>query len=215
MLATDASLTGWGAVMSDHPARGLWNGRHLTWHIHCLEMLAVFRALKHFLPDLRDLHALVRADILSRQGLRQMWRVWARRWIRLRLVRHCTVPSGYLWLAGCYCTNLAEALSVHLYPIALLTGVLERVRRDGVHLLLKPCSYREAYAKWWIRMLFYNLESSDLPSPLGVKAHSTQGMSAPKAFLVLQCCRVVYAPHIRQVLDNVLRATPGSSVLLP
>ncbi len=31
-----------------HPARGLWSGRHLTW----LEML--FRALKHFLPDLSD-----------------------------------------------------------------------------------------------------------------------------------------------------------------
>ncbi len=69
-LATDASLTGWGAVMSDHPARALWSGRHLTWHINCLEMLAVFRALKHFLPDLRDHHVLVRADILSRQGLR-------------------------------------------------------------------------------------------------------------------------------------------------
>ncbi len=47
-LATDASLTGWGAVMSGHPARGLWSGHHLTWHINCLEMLAVFRALKHF-----------------------------------------------------------------------------------------------------------------------------------------------------------------------
>ncbi|KAI2664175.1 Protein P [Labeo rohita] len=51
-LAADASLTGWGAVMSGHPARGLWSSRHLTWHINCLEMLAVFRALKHFLPDL-------------------------------------------------------------------------------------------------------------------------------------------------------------------
>ncbi len=67
-LATDASLSGWGAVMSDHPAYGLWSGRHLTWHINCLEMLAVFRALKHFLLDLRDHHVLVRADILSRQG---------------------------------------------------------------------------------------------------------------------------------------------------
>ena len=44
MLATDASLTGWGAVMSGHPARGLWSGHHLTWHINCLEMLAVLRA---------------------------------------------------------------------------------------------------------------------------------------------------------------------------
>ncbi len=61
-LATDVSLTGWGAVMSGHPARGLWSGRHLTWHINCLEMLAVFRALKHFLPDLRDHHVLVRTD---------------------------------------------------------------------------------------------------------------------------------------------------------
>ena len=62
MLATDASLTGWGAVMSGHPARGLWSGRHLTWHINCLEMLAVLRALQHFLPDLRGHHVLVRTD---------------------------------------------------------------------------------------------------------------------------------------------------------
>ncbi|KAL0151133.1 hypothetical protein M9458_053646 [Cirrhinus mrigala] len=61
-LATYASLTGWGAVMSGHPARGLWSGHQLTWHINCLEMLAVFRVLKHFLPDLRDRHVLVRTD---------------------------------------------------------------------------------------------------------------------------------------------------------
>ncbi|KAL0176947.1 hypothetical protein M9458_029277, partial [Cirrhinus mrigala] len=61
-LATDASLTGWGAVMSGRSARGLWSGRHLSWHINCLEMLAVFRALKYFLPDLRDRHVLVRTD---------------------------------------------------------------------------------------------------------------------------------------------------------
>ncbi len=64
-------------------------------------------------------------------------------------------------------------------------------------------------------MLSYNLESSDLPLPLEAKAHSTHGMAASKAFLVLQCCRVVHAPNVRQVLDKDLRATPGSSVLLP
>ncbi|KAL0163844.1 hypothetical protein M9458_039597, partial [Cirrhinus mrigala] len=37
-------------------------GRHLTWNINCLEMLAVFQALKHFLPDLRGHHALVHTD---------------------------------------------------------------------------------------------------------------------------------------------------------
>ncbi len=60
--ATDASLTGWGAVMSGHPARGLWRGHHLAWHINRLEMLAVFQALKYFLPDLRDHHVLVCTD---------------------------------------------------------------------------------------------------------------------------------------------------------
>ncbi|KAI2644430.1 2-isopropylmalate synthase [Labeo rohita] len=42
-LATDESLTSWEVVMSGHPSRGLWNGCHLTWHINCLEMLAVFQ----------------------------------------------------------------------------------------------------------------------------------------------------------------------------
>ncbi|KAL0168891.1 hypothetical protein M9458_037113, partial [Cirrhinus mrigala] len=40
-------------------------GRQLTCHINCLEMLAVFLALKHFLPDLRDRHVLVRTDNTS------------------------------------------------------------------------------------------------------------------------------------------------------
>ncbi|KAI2646582.1 enzymatic polyprotein [Labeo rohita] len=43
MLATDASLTGWGVVMSGHPFRGLWSGHHPAWHFSCLEMLAVFQ----------------------------------------------------------------------------------------------------------------------------------------------------------------------------
>ncbi|KAL0187220.1 hypothetical protein M9458_018890, partial [Cirrhinus mrigala] len=44
MLATDASLTGWGVVMNGHPARGLWSGHHPASHISCLEMLAMFQA---------------------------------------------------------------------------------------------------------------------------------------------------------------------------
>ncbi len=91
-LATDASLTGWGAVMSGHPARGLWRGHHLAWHINRLEMLAVFQALKYFLPDLRGHHVLVRTDntavvsYINHQGglrLRHLYRlahqilVWA------------------------------------------------------------------------------------------------------------------------------------------
>ncbi len=35
--------------MSGHPARGLWSIPHLTWHIICLKMLAVFRVNRHVL----------------------------------------------------------------------------------------------------------------------------------------------------------------------
>ncbi|KAL0151945.1 hypothetical protein M9458_052752 [Cirrhinus mrigala] len=116
-LATDAPLTGWGAVMSGHPARSLWSGRHLTWHINCLEMLAVFRALKHFLPDLIGRHVLVRTaeargmDASPRGGEADLESFWpglapleldamVQTWPRLRLF---AFP-----------------------PIALLPGVLER-----------------------------------------------------------------------------------------
>ncbi|KAL0173812.1 hypothetical protein M9458_029780, partial [Cirrhinus mrigala] len=84
-LATDASLTGWGAVMNGHLAHGLWSGHQLTWHINCLEMLAVFLALKHFLPDLRDCHVLVRTDntsvvsYINHQGGLRPWMPWYRR----------------------------------------------------------------------------------------------------------------------------------------
>lgn len=39
-----------------------WEGRYLSWHINCLEMMAVFRVLRLFLSRLRDQHVLVRSD---------------------------------------------------------------------------------------------------------------------------------------------------------
>ncbi|KAL0162075.1 hypothetical protein M9458_041471, partial [Cirrhinus mrigala] len=204
-LATDASLTGWGAVMSGHPARGLWSGHQLTWHINCLEMLAVFQGLKHFLPDLRDRHVLVRtdntavvsyinhqgglrsrplyklahqilvwsqgkllslravfvpgylnvgADILSRQGprpgewmlhpevVKQIWRVFGPAQVDLFATRdNAQCP---LWYSLVHPAPLGLDAMVRTWPrlrlyafppIALLPGVLERVRRDGVMVL--------------------------------------------------------------------------------
>ncbi len=87
--------------------------------------------------------------------------------------------------------------------------------------VLRPPA-REAYAMWWIRMLFYSLESSDLPSPLGVKAHSTRSMVAFKAFLAgvpMQdiCNAAGWSTPLTFIrfYDLELRAAPGSSVLLP
>ncbi|XP_026084954.1 uncharacterized protein LOC113060276, partial [Carassius auratus] len=205
-LATDASLTGWGAVMSGHPARGLWSDRHRTWHINCLEMLAVFRALKHFLPDLRGHHVLVRtdntsvvsyinhqgglrsrplyklahqilvwsqskllslravyipgkqnvgADIMSRQGprpgewklhpqvVKQIWRIFGR--AQVDLFASQETSQCPLWFSLVHPAPLGLDAMVQTWPrlrlyafppIALLPGVLARVRRDGVHLLL-------------------------------------------------------------------------------
>jgi hypothetical protein len=205
-LATDASLTGWGAVMSGHPARGLWSGCHLTWHINWLEMLAVFRALRHFLPDLRGHHVLVRtdstsvvsyinhqgglrsrplyklahqilvwsqgkllslravhipghlnigADVLSRQGprpgewmlhpevVKQIWKVFGQAQVDLFATRESAQCPLWFSLAPPAPAGL-DAMAqtwprLRLYafpPIALLPGVLARVRRDAVSLLL-------------------------------------------------------------------------------
>ncbi len=62
MLTTDASLTGWGAVLDGRPAQGIWRGHLLDWHINCLEMMALFQALTYFLQQLRGYHFLLRVD---------------------------------------------------------------------------------------------------------------------------------------------------------
>ncbi len=65
MLTTDASLTGWGAILEGCSNQGLWKDQHLSWHVNHLEMLAVFLALKNFLADLRGHHVIVHSDNTS------------------------------------------------------------------------------------------------------------------------------------------------------
>ncbi len=62
MLTTHTSFTGWGVVLDGHPAQGIWRSHLLDWHINCLKMMAVFRALKCFLQQLRGYHVLVWVD---------------------------------------------------------------------------------------------------------------------------------------------------------
>ncbi len=59
MITTDASMTGWGAVFEGRPASGEWKEEFLFWHINCLELRAVFLALKYFLPVLGEYHIIV------------------------------------------------------------------------------------------------------------------------------------------------------------
>ena len=65
VVSTDASHMGWGALYEGRPICGPWSGPERNLHINCLEMLAVEKALKHFLPYLRGHHVLVRSDNMS------------------------------------------------------------------------------------------------------------------------------------------------------
>ncbi len=65
MITTDASMTGWGAVFEGRPASGEWKQEFLFWHINCLELRAVFLALKFFLPVLGEHHVIVRTDNMA------------------------------------------------------------------------------------------------------------------------------------------------------
>lgn len=64
-FSTNASLRGWGAILDGHPAQGVWEGRHLLWHINCLEIKAVFLTLRYIVPGLRGYHVLVWTDNIS------------------------------------------------------------------------------------------------------------------------------------------------------
>ncbi len=65
MITTDASMTGWGAVFEGRPESGEWKEEFLSWHINCLELRAVFLALKYFLPVLGGYHIIVRTDNMA------------------------------------------------------------------------------------------------------------------------------------------------------
>ncbi len=65
VVTTDASNTGWGALCEGKPTFGHWSKTESSFHINCLEMLAVCRACQFFLPDLIGCHVLIRSDNMS------------------------------------------------------------------------------------------------------------------------------------------------------
>ncbi|KAK3539004.1 hypothetical protein QTP86_023606 [Hemibagrus guttatus] len=130
-LSMDASLLGWGAVLDGHPAQGLWEGPQLSWHINCLEMRAVFLALK-LSPKPQGLPCagLINreADFVSRQVLRpgewrvypqvveSIWRIYGQVEVDLFASEESTVilplsssPSGCRPGRGCVCMPFPSA----------------------------------------------------------------------------------------------------------
>ena len=76
--------------------------------------------------------------------------------------------SSSSW-TGRYGTDLAEASSVHLSPIALLPGVLARVRWDGVRLLLVAPFWP---GRVWFSDLVSLLDGSPREIPIRTDLHS-------------------------------------------
>ncbi len=81
---------------------------------------------------------------------------------------------------------------------------------------------KRTLSRWIVDAITVAYESSDLPSPLGVKAHTIRSMAASKVFLA--------GVHMQDICDTAgwstpltfvrfydldLQATSGSSVLLP
>ena len=81
---------------------------------------------------------------------------------------------------------------------------------------------KQTLSRWLVDAIALAYESSGLPSPLGVKAHSTRGVAASKAFLAGVSMRdICDAAGWSTPLTFVrfygldMQATPGSSVLSP
>ena len=88
-VTTDASTMGWGGHSGNQKAQGTWSPLWKLEHINCLELEAVFRTVKHFLPSLKNKNVLIRSDntttvqYINKQGgtrspkLCQLaWKLW-------------------------------------------------------------------------------------------------------------------------------------------
>lgn len=62
MIMTDGSLMCWGAALDGRLAQWVWRGSQHDWYISCLELMAVFLALRYFLRLLRGYYVLVWVD---------------------------------------------------------------------------------------------------------------------------------------------------------
>ena len=62
MIASDASLLGWGATCDGQPAQGQWSTLEVSHHINYSELLAAFYALQTFAANAQNLHVQLKLD---------------------------------------------------------------------------------------------------------------------------------------------------------
>ena len=62
IIASDASLLGWGATCDGQPAQGQWSTLEVSHHINYLELLAALYALQTFAANAQNLHVQLKLD---------------------------------------------------------------------------------------------------------------------------------------------------------
>ena len=62
IIASDASLLGWGTTCDGQPAQGQWSTLEVSHHINYLELLAAFYALQTFAANEQNLHVQLKLD---------------------------------------------------------------------------------------------------------------------------------------------------------
>ena len=119
------------------------------------------------------------------------------------------------------CTCPVRALDAYVHRTALWRKADQLLVCFGPPKRGFPAS-KQTLSRWIVESISLAFESSGLPSPLGVKAHSTRAVAASKAFLAgvsLQdiCNAAGWSTPLTfaRFYDLDTRATPGSSVLVP
>lgn len=62
VIFTDASTSGWGAVLENKEIHGLWTEKEKREHINLLELKAIWLALLSFETEIKNCHILLRVD---------------------------------------------------------------------------------------------------------------------------------------------------------
>lgn len=83
VVTSDTSSQGWEAIIERSPMNVVWTVPVKVMHLICLELCAVSLAFKHFLPQIKGCHVLVRSDntIVSAYINRQVGIQSNQRWI--------------------------------------------------------------------------------------------------------------------------------------
>lgn len=134
-ITTDASMTGWGAHVENQVVQGQWTKVEKTQHINNLELEAVFRAVKHFLPILKNKDVLVRSDnttvvqYINKQGGTHSLQLCSRTWDlwMLALKNNMTLTAAHLAGADNVLADQLSRTNIRMTEWALKETIVQQI----------------------------------------------------------------------------------------